>query len=110
MAALRVAGIVVAVHVSRAEGGEAAVFRRHSAERRRLSAVPRWLPAAGRQAAVAESGLAYPFRRAAEGRHAGHLPVVADVGIVVERGKCRDAVGLHRALSPRRDAADAPEA
>ena len=38
----------VAVHVSRAEGGEAALFRRDPAPRRRVSAVPRWLSAAGR--------------------------------------------------------------
>ena len=38
-AALRLAGIAVAVHVPRAEGGEAAVFRRHPAPGRRLSAV-----------------------------------------------------------------------
>ena len=47
MAALCVAGIAVAVHVPRAEGGEAAVFRRHPAQRRRLPAIPRRLSAAG---------------------------------------------------------------
>ena len=39
-------GKPVAVHVSRAEGGEAAVFRRDPAQRRRLSAVPRRLSSA----------------------------------------------------------------
>ena len=47
MAALCVAGIAVAVHVSRAEVGEAAVLRRHPAQRRRLPAVSRRLSAAG---------------------------------------------------------------
>ena len=44
------------------------------------------------------------------GRHARHVPVAADAGVVVERGECRDLVGFHRPLSPRRDAADASEA
>ena len=47
VAALCLAGIAVAVHVPRAEGGEAAVLRRDPAQRRRLSAVPRRLSAAG---------------------------------------------------------------
>ena len=50
--------------------GEAALLRRHPAPRRRLSAVPRRLRAAGRQAAAGQSGLAHPFRQSAEGRHA----------------------------------------
>ena len=36
-------GVAVAVHVSRAEGGEAALLRRDPAPRRRVSAVPRRL-------------------------------------------------------------------
>ena len=63
--------------------------------------------AAGCQAAARQSGLAHPFRQAAEGRHAGHVPAAADAGVVVECGKCRDAVGFHRPLSSGRDAADA---
>ena len=59
------AGIAVAVHVSRAEGGEAALFRCDPAQRRRVFAVPRRLPAPGRQAAARQSGLAYPFRQSA---------------------------------------------
>ena len=62
------------------------------------------------QAAARQSGLAHPCRQAAEGRHARHLPAVADAGVVVECGECRDAVGLHRPLSARRDAADPSEA
>ena len=58
----------VAVHVSRAEGGQAALFRRHPAHRRRVSAVPRRLSAPGRAAAAGQSGLAHPFRRSAQGR------------------------------------------
>ena len=49
VAALRLAGIAVAVHVSRAEGGEAAVLRRDPAQCRRLPAVPRRLCAPGRR-------------------------------------------------------------
>ena len=62
------------------------------------------------QAAARQSGLAHPFRQAAQGRHARHLPAAADAGVVVERGERRDAVGLHRPLSPGRDAADASKA
>ena len=47
MAALCVAGIAVAVHVPRAEGGQAAVFRRDPAQCRRLPAIPRRLSAPG---------------------------------------------------------------
>ena len=68
MAALCLARKPVAVHVSRAEGGEAALFRRHSAPRRRVSAVPRRLSAAGRQAAAVQSGLAHPCRQSAASR------------------------------------------
>ena len=110
MAALRVAGIAVAVHVPRAEGGEAVILRRHPAQRRRLSAVPRRFPTAGCQAAARQSGLAHPFRASAEGRHAGYLPAAADAGVVVERGERRNAVGLHRPLSFGRDAANPSEA
>ena len=103
-------GEPVAVHVSRAEVGEAALLRRHPAPRRRLPAVPRRLRAAGRQAAPVQSGLAHPFRQAAEGRHADLVHDAADAGVVVERRERRDAVGLHRPLPARRDAADASEA
>ena len=110
MAALRLAGIAVAVHVPRAEVGEAAVFRRDPAQRRRLPAIPRWLFAAGWPAAAAESGLAHPFRHAAEGRHAGHVPAVADAGVVVECGERRNALGFYWPLSSGRHAADPSEA
>ena len=43
VAALRQPGKPVAVHVSRAEGGQAALFRRHPAPRRRIPAIPRRL-------------------------------------------------------------------
>ena len=59
---------------------------------------------------LAQSGLAHPFRQAAEGRHAGHVPAAADAGVVVECGERRNAVGLHRPLSSGRDAADPSEA
>ncbi len=87
MAALCVAGIAVAVHVSRAEGGEAAVFRRDPAQRRRVFPVSRRLSAPGRQAAARQSGLAHPFRQSAAARHADQFPAAADAGVVVECGK-----------------------
>src|SRR6185295_1379945 len=110
MAALRLAGIVVAVHVPRAEGGEAAALRRDPAQCRRLPAIPRRLSAAGREAATGQSGLAYSRRPSAGGRDAGHVPTAADTGVVVERGECRNLVGFYRALSSGRDAHDASEA
>ena len=66
--------------------------------------------AAGRQAAAGQSGLAHPFRRAAEGRHADLVLHAADAGVVVERRERRDAVGLHRPLPAGRDAADPSQA
>ncbi len=110
VAALRLAGVAVGVHVSRAEGGEAALFRRDPAPRRRVSAVSGSLSAPGSQAAAVESGLAHPRRRSAQARHAGFVLDAAHAGGVVERGGCRDAVGLHRPLPPGRDAADASQA
>ena len=65
MAALRLAGIAVAVHVPRAEGGEAAVFRRDPAQRRRLPAIPRRL-SRGRtpsSSSPIRSGTSIPARR-----------------------------------------------
>src|SRR5580693_2889327 len=109
MAALCVAGIAVAVHVPRAEGGQAPALRRDPAQCRRLPAIPRWLSAPGREAAARQSGLAYPRRPSARDRHAGYVPVAADAGVVVECGKCRHAVGLYRALSSGGDAADPSE-
>ena len=60
-----VAGKPVAVHVPRAEGGQAALFRRHPAPRRRVSAIPRGLRAAGAQASGwrIRSGTFTPARR-----------------------------------------------
>ena len=60
--------------------------------------------------AADQSGLAHPFRQAAQGRHADHVPDAADAGVVVERRERRDAVGLHRPLPAGRDAADASQA
>ena len=98
-------------HVSRAEGGQAALFRRHPAHCRRISAVSRRLSAAGRQAAAVQSGLAHPFRAI---RRKVEMPVdvldAAHAGVVLERGKRRDAVGLHRPLPAGRHAADASQA
>ena len=65
MAALRQPGVAVAVHVSRAEGGEAALLRRDPAQRRRLSAVPRRL-SSGRTASsgsAIRSGTSIPAIR-----------------------------------------------
>ena len=66
MAALRLAGIAVAVHVPRAEGGEAAVFRRDPAQCRRLPAIPRRLSAAGRAGSSSRNPVWHI--------HAGHPP------------------------------------
>ena len=46
----------------------------------------------------------------AQARYADLVLDAAHAGRVLERGERRDAVGLHRPLSPGRDAADAPEA
>ncbi|MGY3463976.1 hypothetical protein ACVW0I_000847 [Bradyrhizobium sp. LM6.11] len=92
------------------KAGQAAVFRRHPAQRRRLSAVHRRLRQAGRQAAARQSGLACPQWQPAEVRYARHVPALADAGVVVERGECRDAVGFYRPLSSGRVAADASQA
>ena len=46
-------------------GGEAALFRRHPAHRRRLSRLSRDLSAPGVEGAARQSGLAHPFWRAA---------------------------------------------
>src|SRR5690242_17749527 len=110
MAALRLARVIVAVHVSRAEGGKAPLLRRDPAQCRRLPAIPRRLSASGCAPAIAEPGMAYPFRPAAQGGHARDLPAAAHAGVIVECGECRDALGLHRPLSPRRNAAVASEA
>src|SRR6266536_2428135 len=110
MAALRVAGIALAVHVSRAEGGEAALLRCHSPPCRRVPAVPGGLRAAGSQAAPVQSSLANPFGQPAQSGYADLVLDVAHAGRFLERGERRDVVGLHRPLSPRRDAADASEA
>ena len=45
-----------------------------------------------------------------QGRHADHVLHAADAGVFLQRGECRDAVGLHRPLPSRRDAADASQA
>ena len=56
------------VHVPEADRGEAALFRRHSAQRRRLSRISRRLSAPGVEGAARQSGLAYPCRSAARSR------------------------------------------
>ncbi len=110
MAALRLAGIAVALHVSRAEGGQAALLRRHPAHGRRVPAVPRRLFAPGPAAAIVQSGLAHPFRQSAERGDADLVLDAADAGVVIECRECRDAVGLHRPLPAGRHAADPSEA
>ncbi len=78
--------------------------------RRRISAVPRRLSAAGRQATAVEPGLAHPPGQSAQVGNADLVLDAADAGVVLERGKCRDPVGLHRPLPAGRDVADPPEA
>ena len=107
VAALRQPGEPFAVHVSRAEVGEAALFRRHPAPRRRVSAISRRLCPAGRQAAACQSGLAHPWRRAAASRPPGDFRHAVVAGHGVERRKRRHAVGLHRPLPAGRDQGDA---
>src|SRR5436190_445595 len=107
MVALCEPGIALALYVSRAEGGEAALFRCDPTQCRRLSAIPRRLSAPGRQAAALQSCLAYSRRQSADRGYADFVQYAADAGVVIECGKCRDAVGLHRPLSAGRHAADA---
>src|SRR5262249_16648358 len=109
MAAIRVAGVALAVHVSRAQGRQASLLRRHPAYRRRIPAVSGGLRTAGPDAASLQPGLPYPFGPPAGAGHADLVLDVADAGRVLERGERRDLVGLHRPLSSRRDAADASE-
>src|SRR5262249_17506638 len=99
-----------ALYVSRAEGGEAALFRRHPEKCRRISAVLAGLRAAGRETAPRQSGLAHSFRRAAEGGNADHILDVACARFFIKRGKRRYALGLYRPLSAGGDARDASEA
>ena len=96
----------VAVHVPRAEGGQAPLLRRHPAPGRRVSAIARRLSAAGPEAAPVEPGLARAFRPSARVGDADRVLHAADAGVVLERRERRDAVGLHRPLSSRRHAAD----
>ena len=92
----------LALFMFRAESRQAALFRRHPASRRRVSAISRSLRTAGAEGAAGESGLAHPWRRAAEGRQSGDLRHAAVAGDRIERRECRDAVGLHRPLPARR--------
>ena len=81
MAALRLAREPVAVHVSRAEGGQAALLRRHPAQRRRIPAVPRGLSAAGRASSNCpiRSGTSMPARPP-KADDAGDFRHAADAG------------------------------
>ena len=108
MAALRLARKPVAVHVSRAEGGQAALFRRHPAHRRRISAIARRLSAPGRRASGCRtrSGTSIPaIRRSVE------MPVSFSMLLtLVSSSNAENAetlMGLHRPLPAGRDAADA---
>src|SRR5215210_8737290 len=102
MAALCEPRIALAFHVPRAESGEAALFRRHPASRRRVSAVSRSLSAAGFEAAADQSGVAYPCRKSAAA--GSHYPILdaADLGVLIQCLKRRDAVGFHQGLPPGR--------
>ena len=57
------------VHVPEADRGEAALFRRHPAQRRRLSRLSRRLSAPGVEGAARQSGLAHSCRSAARARN-----------------------------------------
>ena len=103
-------GKPVAVHVSRAEGGEAALFRRHPAHGRRVPAIPRRLSSGRTRQQLSNPVWHIHSGNPPQGRHAGLVPDAADAGVVVERGERRDVVGLHRPLPAGRDAADASEA
>ena len=105
-----IAGKPVAVHVSRAEGGQAPVLRRHPAHGRRIPAVPRRLSSAGAQAAAGNPVWHIHPGHPPKVRHAGDLLDAADAGVVVERRKRRDVVGLHRPLPAGRHRADASQA
>ncbi len=52
MAALRLAGVAVAVHVPRAEGGQASLLRRHPAQRRRVLSISSTVTSARTPASV----------------------------------------------------------
>src|SRR5689334_8278019 len=110
MAALRFAGESVELHVPRAKGGKAALFRRDPAHGRRISAIPRWLLPAGSAPATVKSGVAHSLGQTAAGRHADLVHDAADAGVVIECRERRHAVGLHWPLSAWRHAADASEA
>src|SRR5690606_13200979 len=102
--------IPVAVHVSGAESGQAVVFRRDPAARRRISAASGRLSAAGSKAAAVKSGMAHPFRASAADRDAALLCDVARAGVVFERGKRGHIVGLYWPLPAGCDATNASEA
>src|SRR6185312_16000206 len=106
----RLARIALALHVPRAEGGEAPALRRDPAERRRVSAIHRRLRAAGYEAASRQSGLAHPFRQAAEDRDAGLVSDAAHARLVVECRERGDTLGLHWPLPAGRHAQDTPQA
>jgi len=103
------AGIAVACHVPRPKAAK----RLHSTSFRAASTTTSspsiWLFEAGRQAQLANPVWHIHAGRPAQGRHARHLPAVADAGVVVECGECRNAVGFLLAAIGPAPAADAPK-
>ncbi len=91
-----------------------------SAKRLYFDVIPRnvddyqqFLDGYGRQDAKQRLGNPVWHIHSGDAAEAGHADVVhhaAHAGVVVERGERRDAVGLHRPLSARRDAADPSKA
>ena len=81
----------VAVHVPRAEGGEAALLRRHPAACRRVSAISRSLRAPRPEGAAGEPGVAHPRRRAAQGRQPD---TVHDAALARHRSNAENAETL----------------
>src|SRR6202158_2455133 len=109
MAALCEPGKPFALYVPGAEGGEAALFRRDSAQCRRVSAISPRLRAARREATVGQSGLAHPFGPSAEAGNAGPVLDAVEPRHRFQREKRRCARGIHRALWAGCHARDASE-
>ena len=102
MAALCEPGEPLALHVSRAESRQAALFRRDPAPHGRVPAVSRGLSEARLEAAPRQSGLAHSFGQSAAGGNPDSVLHAAHAGFILECGERRDALGLHQALPARR--------
>ena len=94
-----------ALHVSEPAQGEAALFRRDPARRRRICRASRRLSERGAGREAHEPGVAHPFRRAAEGRASHQLRAAAQSRLGLELRGQGGAVGLHPPLCARRHAA-----